>query len=374
MMPWQKDAEAGILALVRKKQKPRGRGQKSVHPDDLGEFELISRLTHGLVTRPDVLLGVGDDAALLDPGPGALIVATCDSQVEGRHFLRHLATPHEIGHKALAVNLSDIAAMGAEPLWALVSLLLPPALDVAMLDGIYAGMNALAQRFDVAIVGGNVSGTDGPLALDVTLLGRVRRGGELRRSGARPGDRLLVTGVLGAAAAGVLALITEPAGPQVPQTALDGARAAMTAPEPRVAEGRALARTGVVTAMLDISDGFAADLGHLCMASGVGALIEASAIPVANEARQIAVAYERDPVSLALAGGEDYQLLFAVRPGDVELARVAVAAAGGIAHDVGTVTEADLGLRLQLPDGVQQPLEPRGWDHMRDSGDRPLGK
>lgn len=336
-----------------------------MRPDELSEFGLIARLTRGLAARPDVLLGAGDDAALLDPGPAdTLIVATCDAQVEGRHFLRDLASPQEIGHKALAVNLSDIAAMGGEPLWALVSLLLPPALDVAVLDGIYTGMNALARRFGVAIVGGNISGTSGPLVLDVTLLGKVQRGHALRRSGAHPGDRLLVTGTLGAAAAGLLALVTAPGAATIPRATLEQAQAAMVAPEPRVAEGRALAESGVVTAMLDISDGFAADLGHLCTASGVGAVVEAGALPVDEAARQIAVAYGHDPVSLALAGGEDYQLLFAVWPDGVEAAKTAVAAVDGIAHEVGFVTEAGMGLRLRQPAGGERPLEPRGWDHV----------
>src|SRR5579859_2263909 len=151
---------------------------------DTGEFSLIARLTAGIATRADVLLGVGDDAAVLAVGPDALLVATCDAQVEGRHFVRGLMTPHEIGHKALAVNLSDIAAMGAEPAWALISLLLPPNVDATELDGVYAGLLALAQRYSVALVGGNISATSGPLAIDITLLGRVNGSRVLKRAGA----------------------------------------------------------------------------------------------------------------------------------------------------------------------------------------------
>lgn len=371
MCPWQKGAQAGILALVRKKQKPEG--QRNVRLGDLGEFGLIARLTRSLATRPDVLLGAGDDAALLDLGADTLIVATCDAQVEGRHFLRDLATPEEIGQKALAVNLSDIAAMGAEPLWALVSLLLPPALDVSVLDGIYAGLNALAGRYGVAIVGGNVSGTDGPLVVDMTLLGKVQRGHELRRSGARPGDRLLVTGTLGAAAAGVLAFITEPGVARVSGAVLERARVAMSAPEPRMAEGRALAESGVVTAMLDISDGLAADLSHLCVASNTSAVLIASDVPVDAATQHIATAYGRDALLLALGGGEDYQLLLTVPPDGVERARAAVAAVGGIAREIGFMTEPGTGVRLRLLDGGEQPLEARGWDHLRSAGDREPG-
>ena len=172
--------------------------------EDLGEFGLIARLTRDLPGRTDVVLPAGDDAALLDlSGAGdMLLVATCDAQVEGRHFIRGVATPEEIGWKALAVNLSDIAAMGAEPLWALVSLLLPAGESVAELDGVYTGMRALARRYGVAIVGGNVAGTPGPLAIDITLLGRVAPARALTRAGGRLGDALMVTGTLGAAAAG----------------------------------------------------------------------------------------------------------------------------------------------------------------------------
>src|SRR5258706_8963231 len=176
-------------------------GVAPVQVSDLGEFGLIERLAAHLPSRPDVILSTGDDAALVDLGAAALLVATVDALVDGRHFLRAVATPEEIGHKALAVNLSDIAAMGAEPLWALVSLLVPPATDVALLDGIYAGMTALAESFAVAIVGGNVASTSGPLTLDVTLLGRVQRHQAILRSGARQGDVLCVTGSLVAAAA-----------------------------------------------------------------------------------------------------------------------------------------------------------------------------
>ena len=330
-----------------------------------GEFELIARLTRGLESRPDVVLGVGDDAALLDLGAPDLLVATCDAQVAGRHFMPGLSSPGEIGHKALAVNLSDVAAMGGEPLWALVSLLLPPGVDATLLDDVYTGMRALARRFGVALVGGNVASTDGPLAIDLTLLGRARRGAALLRSGGRPGDPLLVTGELGAAAAGVLAFVTAPGLHGIPPDLLERAHRAMAAPEPRVAEGRALAASGAVTAMLDISDGFAADLAHLCERSGVGAMVDAARVPVSPVATAVAAADGRDPLGLALTGGEDYELLFSVAPDRVDVALAAVQTAGGSAMVVGELTPPELGLRLREPDGSVRPLIPGGWDHLR---------
>jgi thiamine-monophosphate kinase len=332
---------------------------------DLGEFELIARLTQGLDVRPDVVLGVGDDAALLDLRPDALLVATCDAQVEDRHFLRGVATPEDIGHKALAVNLSDIAAMGAEPLWALVSLVVPPALPVAELDGLYSGLRALARRYGVAVVGGNVAATSGPLVVDVTVLGKVPRGAALTRSGGRPGDRLLVTGTLGAAAAGLLAVRDPAAVGGLPPAVLARVREALVRPEPRVAEGRALASTGDVTALLDISDGLAADLGHLCAASGTGAVVEAESLPVDDATRAVAAALGRDPLPLALGGGEDYQLLCAVRPEGVERVRTAVAQVGGSATPIGYLTDATEGMRLRHRDGTLEALAPVGWDHLR---------
>lgn len=346
----------------------------SVRLKDLGEFGLIARLTRGLPGRADVVLPAGDDAALLDLGGGAdaLLAATCDAQVEGRHFMRGVATPEEIGWKALAVNLSDIAAMGAEPLWALVSLLLPAEESVAELDGVYAGMRALALRYGVAIVGGNIAGTSGPLTIDITLLGRVARARALRRAGGRPGDALLVTGALGAAAAGVLlatgATSNGAARVGIAADLAERAHDAMAAPEPRVAEGRALAASGVVTAMLDVSDGFAADLGHLCTASGVGALVEEAELPIAPAAAAVAPIYGRAPRDLALYGGEDYELLLSVRPEGVHAAVEAVRSVGGTARVVGRLT-ADVGrIESEAPSGERRRIEPRGWDHLRYAG------
>jgi len=336
-----------------------------VQVSDLGEFGLIQRLAAHLPSRPDVVLPTGDDASLVDLGAAALLVATVDALVDGRHFLRAVATPEEIGHKALAVNLSDIAAMGAEPLWALVSLLVSPATDVALLDGIYAGMAALAESFAVAIVGGNVVSTSGPLTLDVTLLGRVQRHQAVLRSGARQGDVLCVTGSLGAAAAGLLLATTDDLHIQISPELREAARKSLVSPTPRVREGQILARGGAVTAMIDISDGLAADLGHLCAASGVGALLEVERIPVHPAAAQVAFARGQDAVLFALAGGEDYELLFSVPPDGLDAALRMVGEVGGEAHRIGTITNSAGTLGLKSGDGTISPLDAAGWDHLR---------
>jgi thiamine-monophosphate kinase len=339
-------------------------GEDPVH---LGEFGLIARLTQGLERRSDVLLGVGDDAALLDTGAADLLVATCDAQVDGIHFIRGVATYEEIGHKALAVNLSDIAAMGAEPRWALVSLLIPREVGITDLEQVYAGMRTLGNRHEVAIVGGNVSATDGPFCLDVTLLGTVDRSLAVRRSGAQTGDTILLTGAVGTAAAGVLCTTSVEGRAMSPSLALPArarSRQAMVAPVPQVAEGRALAASGVVTSMIDVSDGLAADLGHICRQSHVGAVVEAASLPVDASTREVAKAYERDPLTLALYGGEDYVLLCTVAEGGVGAALAAIAGAGGEGRVIGHIVDASLGMQLQLEAGQFIPLEPRGWDHL----------
>ncbi len=336
--------------------------------EELGEFGLIARLTGNLETRPDVALGIGDDAALLDPGPGMLVVATIDALIEGRHFLMATATPAEIGRKALAVNLSDLAAMGAEPCWALVSLLLPPSLEVGILDGVYAGLRSEAQRYGVAVVGGNVAATDGPLTIDVVALGRCLRDTQVTRAGGQPGDLLLVTGSLGAAAAGLLVAREPERADGVAQSLLQAARSALVTPIPRIEAGRALAAGRLVTAMLDISDGLVSDLGHLCERSGVGAELDASLLPVDPAAVAIAARYGRDPLTLALDGGEEYELLCALAPEHRDEALATLRAVGCAPAVIGRLTTRAAGMTLRRPDGSTEPPRARGWDHLSRGG------
>lgn len=345
-----------------------GRRDSAMRLEDLGEFGLIARLTEHLETRADVALGVGDDAALLDPGPGMLVVATVDALVEGHHFVMANSTPEEIGRRALAVNLSDLAAMGAEPCWALVSLLLPLSLDVGVLDGVYAGLRSEAQRYGMVVVGGNVAATDGPLAIDVVALGRCPRDAYVTRAGGQPGDLLLVTGSLGAAAAGLLVAREPERAKGVAQSLLQRAHSAMVAPTPLVEAGRALASGRLATAMLDISDGLAADLGHLCERSGVGAELEASLIPIDPATVEIAARYGRDPLLLALNGGEDYHLLCALAPDRHDEALAALRAVGCSPAIIGRLTAPGTGMTIRRADGSIEPLAAQGWDHLSRGG------
>src|SRR5690348_10040058 len=239
----------------------------------LGEFELIARLSQGLATHKNVIEGIGDDCAVLDLGGDKQLLATCDSQVEDVHFTLQTSSPEQIGRKALAVNLSDIASMGGEPHYALISLMVPTHISVDVLDGIYAGLRQEAEMYSTVVVGGNIASSK-QLTVDITLLGTVESGRALLRSGAHAGDILCLTGSLGEAAAGLYTLFYPHR--SYPPDALEVVRLRQRTPRPRVPEGHVLGQFGpsIVTSMIDISDGLSGDLSHLCDRSHVGAQVE----------------------------------------------------------------------------------------------------
>ncbi|MFL5653391.1 MAG: thiamine-phosphate kinase [Ktedonobacteraceae bacterium] len=330
---------------------------------ELGEFGLIARITGGLPPSSDVIVGVGDDAAVLDIGGDQLLVATCDAQVEDTHFRLRRTSPRDIGRRVLAVNLSDIAAMGARPRFALISLLLPPTLDVAVLDGIYAGLREEATQFDVALVGGNIARNAERLIIDITLLGTGTRNKLLRRDTAKAGEVVMVTGSLGAAAAGLLVLEDEQLAAKIAPESLVGVLAAQRTPTPRVAAGQWLAQHGVTTG-IDVSDGLAADLSHICEASSVGVQIEAEELPIQPEVARIAALAGREPQDLALFGGEDYELVFTVPADRADiLAHELFVATGVTATAIGTICEGSA--MTLLRQGKPFPLGSSGWDHLR---------
>jgi thiamine-monophosphate kinase len=335
----------------------------SATPHD--EFELIARLTANIPATGDVQVGIGDDAAVVQWPPDRSVVATCDAQVEGRHFLPALAAPEELGARALAVNLSDLAAMGAEPRCALVSLFVGPATETEWIERYYAGLRSAAVAYGVALIGGNIVSTPGPFSADITLLGQIEPGRALLRSSAREGDAILVTGTVGAAAAGLLAATNPQAVAHVSPHALARLREAWLRPTPRVSVGRALAAASQPTAMIDVSDGLAADLGHVLAASHLGALIEAQALPLDAATREVAQALGRDPIDLALYGGDDYELLFTVPAGAVESTHALVARLGVGVTRIGWTRPQGEGLMLLPPFGPAFGIEARGWDHFR---------
>ncbi len=313
-----------------------------------GEFELIARHFTRPVQR--AALGVGDDCALLRVTPGMQLAVSSDMLVEGRHFLSTVA-PERLGHKALAVNLSDLAACGAEPLAFTLALALPRA-DEAFVAPLARGLLALADAHGIELVGGDT--TAGPLNLCITVFGQVPAGQALLRSGAQPGDDLWVSGCLGDAR---LALEVFRGTQSLPGDAFKQVRRAMELPQPRVSLGLAL--RGLATSAIDLSDGLVGDLGHVLQRSGVGAVVQVDALP-----RSAILAALPLPIQhqCLLVGGDDYELLFTAPPAQRDAVRAAALAVGVGVSRCGQI-QAAAGLRLLQADG--QPLAGHfaGFDH-----------
>jgi thiamine-monophosphate kinase len=304
---------------------------------------------------------MGDDAAVIEPARGALDVLTTDVLVEGVHFDRSCVPPAAIGHKALAVTLGGLAAMGAEPRAALLSLLLPPSMALADFDAMIDGWLSLASAHAVALVGGNISRSPGPLVLDVTVVGSVKPRRVLTRAGARPGDGVYVSGTVGAARAGRLSLERG----AVSDEALADCRARFLRPQPRVRLGMLLGRNRVASACVDASDGLADAVGQLAAASGAGITIDADAVPVPPCVAAVlpAAPGTDDGFAAALAAGEDCELVFTVPARRSRSLKAVVRLAGGVpCTRIGTVTAArSLLLRRR---GADAPL-PGGSVHFR---------
>jgi thiamine-monophosphate kinase len=316
-----------------------------------GEFALIARhFTRAVPADGPLALGIGDDCALLRVAPGQQLAVSSDLLVEGRHFLSTVA-PERLGHKALAVNLSDLAACGAEPLAFTLSIALP-RVDDAWLAAFARGLFALADAAGIALAGGDT--TAGPLAIDITAMGQVPPGQALLRSGARPGDELWVSGQLGDAR---LALEVFRGSVSLPGEQFETVRRAMELPQPRHALGLAL--RGVASAAIDLSDGLVGDLGHVLARSRVGALIDADALPRSAVLAAQAPALQR---LCTLAGGDDYELLFTAPPARHADVR---AAARGADVPVTCIGRIEAGEALRIVDGRGAPVEGRyaGFDH-----------
>lgn len=318
----------------------------------LSEFDLINRyFAHHGVTRPDVVLGISDDGAVLRVPPGSDLVVAMDTMVSDVHFFPD-ADPASIGHKALAVNLSDMAAMGAEPAWATLALTLPQS-DEAWLAAFSAGLFALAGRCGVQLVGGDTC--RGPLTLTVQMHGFVPEGMALRRAGARPGDVIYVTGTLGDAA---LALRMRSGNTEeLAHTHAAFLAERLERPTPRIQAGMAL--RGIASAAIDISDGLTADLGHILKASGVGATLEVEHVPVSTAFT--AMAKHKERWNLPLSGGDDYELCFTVPPEKQAEAEQLLARFPGGCTRIGVI-ESPHGLRCLLNGEVFEPTA-SGYQH-----------
>jgi thiamine-monophosphate kinase len=312
-------------------------------------------------------MGIGDDAAVLAVTPGAALLATTDLVIEDVHYRRGWAAPEDIGWKAMAVNLSDIAAMGGTPRWALVALAVPADTPAGEIDGFYRGMRAAAAPHGVAIVGGDTSRSPAGWLINVTLLGE-HAGAPRLRSAARAGDAIAVTGALGRSAAGLAVLemgVDEARRHGLSDVVIEEVTRAHLRPPARVAEGRWLGQARDVHAMMDCSDGLATDLEHVCRESSMGARINVDLLPLAAGAEATARALGRDPIEWATGGGEDYELLLTCDPGDLDrLSREFQRSTGTPLSVIGEVEAGRAGILWLGPEGNPLALG-AGYEHFR---------
>lgn len=331
------------------------------------EFDFINTLRRRVASaNQSVIAGIGDDAAVFRSSPGKETVITVDLLVEDVDFRRTTTPPYLLGHKALAVSLSDIAAMGARPLWSLVSIGVPEDVwQTDFVERLYDGWMDLANRYGVQLIGGDTSRTNERIVIDSIVVGECSAGLAVKRTGATAGDHIYVTGSLGAAAAG-LRLIERGAhlaeqnlGDEDSQK-LDHVLLRQLRPEPRVGWGIVLGEERLATAMIDLSDGLSSDINHLCAASNVGALIDASLLPIDERVVELCGRRALDPLQLALHGGEDFELLFTVKPENV--AQLPRRVDGVEIKRIGQIASASDGVKISEGTRVWD-LRPGGWKH-----------
>ncbi len=323
---------------------------------EIGEFGFIKRVAEKAQNSAGVVIGIGDDAAVTSPTAGMALLSTTDMLVEGVHFDLSWSEPRTLGRKSLAVNLSDIAAMGGIPTYALLSLALPKNLSLDFLDCFMSGFLEQAARFNVALIGGDTCSSRDGLVISVTLMGEQYRQKVVTRNGASQGDIICVTGTLGDAALGLeLLRIGERQGFAVSRQ-LD--------PEPRVEFGKLLADRLLATAMIDISDGVAADLGHILDGSKVGAKVAVDKIPLSDEYRELIGRFPVARHSLALSGGEDYELLLTVAPDTFEQLLQSGLDSGVRISAIGEIT-AEEGIFFENSDGSSYDIDLYGYDHFK---------
>lgn len=315
---------------------------------------LVSSAGAGRVTagaKAAISVGMGDDCAVLRMGSAFDCLVTTDFSLEGIHFRRNWHPPQSVGHRCLARGLSDIAAMGGEPVAAFLSLAVPGTLPQSWVSTFFRGLLLLAKQHDVTLAGGDTAESPNGVLADIVVLGTVPRDQAILRSGARPGDRIFVSGTLGGSAAAFVRLSTQPR-----KKADERHFARHFYPEPRIQLGRMLREHKIATAMIDTSDGLSTDLTHICDESGVGAEIDASRIPCARVGQPPRSA----ALDLALHGGEDYELLFTVSA----RGRVPRSLAGVALTEIGRITSSRK-IILRTIDGKTHPLKSRGWEHFR---------
>lgn len=336
----------------------------------IGEFGMIRRI-HKLLQKedvqaPGVTVGIGDDTASFQPRAGYEVLVTCDCLVEGRHYLPDFISPIDLGRRAMVINISDIGAMGGKPLYALISLGLRKDTLVADVEAIYHGFVMELNPFEASIIGGNLTGTENANFIDITLIGEVEKGKLMLRSTARAGDTILVTGYPGQAAAGLQLLQHSPSAKDLGEHPLIRI---YNTPSHRAQEGRAVARSGLSTAMIDTSDGFLGDLGHICQESCVGALLKQEQFPISEDLKQAAVQLKRDPSELFLQESDDYELIITCSPNKAaKIVSVIAEVSNVLVSEVGKITQTAGDFQMISPDGTRHRITPTGWDHFTKEG------
>ena len=341
--------------------------KKELSPvSDIGEFNLIDRLKKILPAAdlPEILVGIGDDTAVIQVNQQEVWLITCDIQIEGRHFRLENTSYYDLGKRSMAVNLSDIAAMGGQPAFALVSLGLSPDITVNNYDSLFEGMRDQLAEFNAHIIGGNLAKSDTNLIIDITLIGKTASDQFIRRRGASAGDLIYVTGTLGDSGAG-LALL-EKFGTEYPRK-YEPLVQAHVSPKPRVDIGIKLAENHLATAMIDVSDGVAGDLYHICETSKVGAVIDLEKMPFSRDIPEILQLCKLNLEDLLLHSGEDYELLFTVSPdtNPALLEQLSRDFSIPVSH-IGTIVSAEDGYKIRDGSGKMRDLKPGGWDHFKN--------
>ena len=330
----------------------------------IGEFGFIRKISPGCLVQPrHIIKSIGDDAAAFTTDPDNVSLITTDLLVERIHFLRNAISGYELGYKSLAVNLSDIAAMGGEAREAFVSIAIPEGCELAYLEDIYSGMKNLARKFEVNILGGDTTASKIDLIINVAVHGTIARDEIMCRDAARPGDVIFSTGFLGDSKAGLhLILNNLPADSDDLQYLIR----AHLMPEPHLQEGRFLARQPGIRAAIDTSDGLSSDIGHIVEQSGVGATLYADQMPISRELNSFCRQFNFDPVEYALSGGEDYTLLVTVSPDKAQTV------AGDFQQQFNRklfqigVINADYRLEIIYPDKTSRTVGSTGWNHFKE--------
>jgi thiamine-monophosphate kinase len=331
----------------------------------VGEFGLIDRI-HEIIEKEGIplsknTLGIGDDCAAFQPRPGFDLLVTCDCMVENRHYLPQCITAHDMGRRAMTLNISDVGAMGGRPRYALISLGLKANTLLKDVIAIYRGFLVELNPFQAFVIGGNVTKSTDADFIDITLIGEVEAGKMVRRSTAKPGDTILVTGYPGQSAAGLEILLQAEAGKAFSDNRLI---TAYQCPSHRAHEGYAVAKTGLANAMIDTSDGLLGDLGHICDESGVGAVLYEKDLPVSQALRQFAEASDGGVLDYILKESDDYELMITCDPEHVSDIRNAVSSVSHIpVTQIGTITANKGGIEIMGPTGDSRQVTLSGWDH-----------